>query len=388
MPRGMRPMSVMSILMAGTLVSAACSDNTETPAPVEVNDPLVATYDGGLYVLDGETLDVQQDIAMDGFLRLNPAGDDAHVLVSAPDGFRVLNAAAGELTDHTFAASEPGHVVRHGHHTVLFADGSGEITAFDPHDLGDGAPPTETFQAAQPHHGVAVLLDDETLVHSVGDPDSRTGAAAFDSDGNEIARSGECPGLHGEGMAAGETVVFGCQNGALVYADGAFTKISSPGPYGRIGNFAGNDGSPVVLADFKVDPDAELERPGQFALIDTASQQLELVQLPPGVSYSFRSLARGPQAQALVLGTDGNLYVIDPATGDTVKTVEVTGEWSEPQEWQKPRPTVFARDAAVYVTDPAAKQIHRVDLASGAVTASTSLEQRPNELSGTIGHDH
>ncbi|MDG4665322.1 zinc metallochaperone AztD [Mycobacterium sp. 236(2023)] len=371
--------------------STGSSENLGTletqPQATPIIEPLVATYDGGLYVLDGETLEVKQDIPLDGFLRVNPAGDDAHVLVTTDEGFRVLDASGAVLTDDTFPAAEAGHVVPHGENTVLFADGTGEITAFDPHALADGMPDTQKFTTPQPHHGVAVILADGTLVHSLGDPEGRTGAVALQGD-REIARSEDCPGLHGETVVADEEVVLGCENGALIYANGTFTKVTSPTPYGRIGNIKGHEDSPVALGDMKIEPDAELERPEQFSLIDTTTDQLKVVKLPPSVSYSFRSLARGPQAEALMLGTDGKLYVFDPVTGAQMKTVDVTGPWTEPDDWQDPRPTVFTREGAVYVTDPAAKQIHLVDLQSGAITASATLDQTPNELSGAVGHDH
>jgi hypothetical protein len=354
---------------------------------VAVNEPLVATYDGGLYVLDGETLEVEQDIPVDGFLRVNPAGDDSHVLVTTAEGFRVLDAGSGRLTEHTFPAAEPGHVVPHGERTVLFADGSGEITAFDPHDLANGMPETEKFKAPQAHHGVAVILSDGTLVHSIGDPENRTGAVAIQGD-REIARSEDCPGIHGESVAADEVVVLGCEDGVLEFANGKFTKIAAPTPYGRIGNTRGHDDSPVVLGDMKVDPDAELERPQQFSLIDTSTDQLRVVQLPPSVSYWFRSLGRGPQAEALVMGTDGRLYVFDPVTGDQIEAIPVTQPWTEPDDWQDPGPAVFTREDGVYVTDPATKQIHLVDLQTGLVSKSATLEQTPNELSGAVGHHH
>lgn len=385
---------------AATLV--ACSsgtdsaENNQSPesttaseAPAEpIAEPLVATYDGGLYILDGETLGVAQDIPLDGFLRVNPAGDEGHVLVTTGEGFRILDAAGGQLTDHTFPADDPGHVVVHGENTVLFADGTGEITAFDPHALEEGGmPETRNFKTPEPHHGVAVILNDGTLVHSLGNPDTRTGAVALQGD-QEIARSEDCPGLHGETVVADEVVIFGCENGALEFANGTFTKIPSPTPYGRIGTTKGHDDSPVALGDMKVDPDAELERPEQFALIDTTTDQMQIVQLPPSVSYSFRSLARGPQAEALVLGTDGKLYVFDPVTGTQINAIDVTGAWTEPEDWQEPRPTVFTREDAVYVSDPATKQLHLVDLASGTVAESVTLEQTPNELSGAVGHHH
>lgn len=371
---------------AGSQTSARTS---ATAAPtMSVAEPLVTTYDGGLYVLDGATLEVKQDIPLDGFLRINPAGDQGHLLVTTPEGFRILNAAGGELTDDTFPAVDAGHVTPHGENTVLFADGTGEITAFDPHALeAGGMPETRTWNTPEPHHGVAVILADGTLVHSLGNPDTRVGAVAFDGD-REIARNEQCPGVHGEAVAADEVVVIGCENGVLTYKGGEFTKIASPTAYGRIGNTRGHEDSPVVLGDMKVDADAEMERPNQFSLIDTATNQLKVVPLPEGVSYWFRSLGRGPQAEALIMGTDGKLHVFDPVTGDLVKSIDVTQPWMEPDDWQQPGPAVFTREDAVYVSDPATKQIHLVDLAGGTVTESVTLEQTPNELSGAVGHDH
>lgn len=370
--------------------STASSESTSrTPAQsAPIAEPLVATYDGGLYVLDGETLDVKQDIPLDGFLRVNPAGDTGHVLVTTTEGFRILDAAGGRLTDDFFPAVDAGHVTPHGENTVLFADGTGDITAFDPHDLEKGGlPETRSFTTQEPHHGVAVILADGTLLHTLGTADTRTGAVALQGD-REIARNEECPGVHGETVAADEVVILGCENGVLKFDGGKFTKIASPTPYGRVGNTRGHEDSPVVLGDMKTDADAEMERPEQFALIDTTTDQMRVVKLPQGVSYWFRSLGRGPQAEALILGTDGKLHVFDPVTGNLVKSIAVTGAWSEPDDWQQPGPAVFGREGNVYVSDPAAKQIHLVDLAAGTVTESVTLEQTPNELSGAVGHDH
>lgn len=386
------PLKVMAPVGALALAAAltACGGGESRPGAREepIADPLVVTYDGGLYVLDGNSLQVKADVPMEGFLRVNPAGDDAHVLVSTDQGFRLLDASAGELTDTTFVAEEPGHVVAHGEHTVLFADGSGEITVVNPHDIAASAPQIRNLRAPQPHHGVAVVLDDGSWVRSEGNSDERSGAVAFDASDREIARNNECPGIHGETVVDASTLVFGCENGVLTYADGAFTKVAAPAEYGRVGTLRGHDDSPVALGDFKVDPDAELERPNQFALVDTASNQLRLVPLPQQVSYSFRSLARGPHAEALILGTDGNLYVIDPASGVTVKSIAVVEPWTEPDDWQQPRPSVFARGHDVFVTDPATNQVHIVDVESGAKGASVTLEQAPNELGGTVGHAH
>ncbi|WP_067649452.1 zinc metallochaperone AztD [Nocardia harenae] len=359
------------------LTAAACGSGDE---PATVADPVAVTYDGGIAVLDGSTLEVGHTVDLEGFTRLNPAGDDRHVVVTSGSAFRVLDAATGQFTGTEFPAQEPGHVVRHAGRTVLFADGSGEVTAFDTAALADGSPRTEVYTAAAPHHGVAIELADGRLVVSLGTEERRTGILVLDAERREIARSEDCPGVHGEATAQGEAVVIGCQNGALIYRDGVITKVTSPTPYGRIGNQAGSAASPVVLGDYKRDKDAELERPQQVSLIDTATGGLRLVEL--GTSYTFRSLGRGPAGEALVLGTDGALHVIDPVRGAVTRSIPVLAPWQEPLDWQQPRPALFVRDGAAYVSDPATKQVHRIDLATGERTATATLPGTPNELSG------
>ncbi|MBF6201674.1 zinc metallochaperone AztD [Nocardia cyriacigeorgica] len=370
----------LSALLTAAVALSGCGSDEAEQAAAPVTDPLAVTYDGGIYLLDPDTLATTGEIALEGFNRLNPAGDDRHMLVSTADAFRVLDAVDGRFTGVDFPAAKPGHVVGHAGRTVLFADGSGEVTSFDPDQLGEDKPETEVFQAPAPHHGVAVEMANGELVLTVGTEESRTGIVVLDADRKEIARNEDCPGVHGEATAQGEAVVVGCQTGALIYRGGTITKVTSPTPYGRIGNQAGSDVSPIVLGDYKQDKDAELERPQQISLIDTAAGTLRLVDL--GTSYTFRSLARGPQGEALVLGTDGKIHVIDPVAGTVTTTIPVLDPWQEPLEWQQPRPAIFVRDGIAYVTDTATKSVHRVDLATGTVTASASLPETPNELSG------
>ncbi|MDG9705673.1 zinc metallochaperone AztD [Streptomyces sp. DH37] len=350
-----------------------------TPAPA-VTDPVVTTYDGGLYVLDGETLEIAEDIPLPGFNRVNPAGDDRHVMVSTSSGFRALDAVGGRLTDVEFPGAEPGHVVHHAGRTVLFTDGTGEVTSFDPDDLAGGKPETTTYTSPSPHHGVAVELADGRLVTTLGTEEERSGIAVLDEKRKEVTRSEQCPGVHGEATAKDEAVVIGCENGVLIYRDGAITKVDSPTEYGRIGNQAGSEDSPVVLGDYKKDADAELERPEQVSLIDTRTGELRLVDL--GTSYTFRSLARGPHGEALVLGTDGKIHVIDPEKGKVTRTIPVMDQWREPLEWQRPRPAIFVRDHTAYVSDPSTRKLHAIDVESGEQLASVTLPEAPNELSG------
>ncbi|MGW3436234.1 zinc metallochaperone AztD [Streptomyces bacillaris] len=392
-----RALTGTALALAVATVLAACggessstateSDGTASAAPaVAVKEPLVATFDGGLYILDGESLKLAKTIDLPGFNRVNPAGDKDHVVVSTDSGFRVLDAREQALTDIEYKGAKPGHVVRHAAKTVLFTDGTGEVNVFDPTALSSGKKPTgRTYTSATPHHGVAIELSDGRLVSTLGTEEKRTGALVLDRNDKEIARNENCPGVHGEAAAENEAVAVGCEDGILIYQDGTFTKIDSPDDYGRIGNQAGSDASPVLLGDYKTDPEAELERPTRVSLIDTEKKKLRLVDL--GTSYSFRSLARGPHGEALVLGTDGALHVIDPDTGTIEKKIPAVGAWQEPLDWQRARPTLFVRGHVAYVSEPGRKALHAIDVETGKKIGSVTLPKSTNELSGVVaGH--
>ncbi|WP_064443638.1 zinc metallochaperone AztD [Rhodococcus sp. YH3-3] len=400
-----------SVGLSLALVTGCSSDNkdsaqsetttTTSAAPTEqasATPRLAVSYDGGVLVLDATSLDVVGETEIDGFTRLNPAGDGRHVMISSGEAFKVLDtgtwsSAHGDhshyytadpaMSEVEFAANEPGHVVRHAGKTVLFNDGSGLVEIFDPAQLAKRQPRVETYTTPEPHHGVAVALADGSLLTTIGNSESRNGIAILDADRKEILRNEQCPGVHGEAVAAGEAIVLGCQDGLLVYKNGAITKVQSPDAYGRIGNQAGSEESDIVLGDYKTDKDAELERPQRVSLTNTTTSELKLVDL--GTSYTFRSLGRGPHGEALVLGTDGAIHVIDPNTGVVTKKIAVIDAWTEPTKWQEPRPALFVEDHTAYVTDPASKKLIAVDLEDGSILTETTLDHAPNELTGVTG---
>lgn len=389
--------AALSGLLTAVVALSGCGDATEDTTGT-ATAPVAVTYDGGIYLLDPASLTVTGDVGLPGFNRIDPAGDDRHLMVATETGFRVLDATTAQFTGLEFPGPEPGHVVRNAGRTVLFSDGTGQVISFDPTGLAEGKPEIREYRAAAPHHGLAVELSDGSLAVTLGE-DSHDhdhgadghdhahdehwgGLVVLDADRKEIARSEACPGVHGEATAQGEAVLVGCRDGALIYRDGAITKVTSPTPYGRIGNHAGSDVSPIVLGDYKKDENAELERPKQVSLIDTTDATLRLVDL--GTSYSYRGLARGPQGEALVLGTDGKIHVIDPVAGRVDRTIAVIAPWEEPLDWKKPSPGLFVRDGIAYVADAPSRKVHRVDLATGEVTSSAELPSAPNEISGIV----
>ena len=393
----------LTVVAAGAVAAlAACSstpagstDAAPSASTEAAAGPRVAvSYEGGILVLDGDTLEPVADFDSEEFTRLNPAGDGRHVMVTMSEGFQVLDTAAGTpeepaLTDLVFEADTPGHVVRHGGKTILYADGTSDTTIFETSELGTSEgelPETETIEGVEAHHGVSVVLEDGTFLTTVGNADGRNGIVVQDEAGEVIAQSDQCPGVHGEGTAADEAVVFGCENGALLYRDGEIVKLDAPDqPYGRMGNAYVSETSPLVVGDYKNDPDAEGYLLGAVTVIDTEAATLEVVDLPDGVEYTFRDIARGPGDLAYILAADGSVHVFDPATRELVDAFPVVEPWESPVEWQDPHPAIVVDGDIAYVTEPASNEIHALDLTTGEVIASATLDVTPNEIAVAAG---
>jgi hypothetical protein len=394
-------------------VGSASSTGAVTPTPeptvesdareVAAQTPRIAyTYDGGIQVRDATTLELVADIPLAGFNRLNPAGDGRDLIVSTQGGFQVLDlgvwqtghgdhfhyyTAQPSLTDQIFPAQTPGHVVSHDGWTALFDDATGQVTIFESAEAQDPDRELRQYTAPAAHHGVAVLVDG-TLVVSQGAAEGRTGAQALDVDDAVLASSSDCPGLHGAGVAADEAVVLGCADGALVYRDGVFTKLTAPAEAGGISGIAATEDSPIALGDYAVEGAVQ----DKVALIDTAAGTIRLVQLPSAY-YGFNDFTVVDGAIGAVLGLDGQLHLIDLAAGAVTGSYPVIGAWEAPENWQAAAPKVLLLEGMLYITDPATRQIHVVDPATGKIWKSVALDVVPLELAGAAGdaeaeHDH
>lgn len=389
---------MVALAIGATVTLSACAGGTApgsaapaSTAPADAVTRVALSYPGGILVLDGESLETVGDFSSEEFTRLNSAGDGQHVMVTTSKGFQVLDAgtsaAEPELTDLVFAASKPGHVVTHGGKTVLYADGTSDSTIFDTDALlasTDALPEVQTIPGVEAHHGVSIALTDGTFLTTVGNADGRNGVVAKDASGATLAESADCPGVHGEGTAKDEVVVFGCENGALVYDGGTFTKLTAPDqPYGRMGNAYVSEDSALIVGDYKDDRDAEGYLLHRVALIDTAAKTQRVIDLPEGVEYTFRDIARGPGDLGYILATDGSIHVLDPATGELTASYPVIGAWEGPAEWQDAHPAIKVSGDIAYVTEPAKNAVHAVDLTTGEVVKSVTLEKTPNEIALT-----
>ncbi len=137
----------------------------------------------------------------------------------------------------------------------------------------------------------------------------------------------------------------------------------------------------MAVGDYNDDPDSEGYLLDQVALIDAASGEYRVADMPEGVGFTFRDIARGPADEAVVLGSDGALHTFDVETGEPIDTFDVIDGWEGPAEWQDAHPALKVSGDVAYVTDPAERKILAVDLTTGEVVASSDeLPGVPNEI--------
>ena len=153
----------------------------------------------------------------------------------------------------------------------------------------------------------------------------------------------------------------------------------------RSGNLVGDEDSSIVLGDYKVEeePEEAVERTTKVALIDTETDEMKVVDL--GSSYWFRSLARGPEGEGVVLTYDGKLNVIDEESGEVVKDIEAIGAWKEKDEWQEPGPILKTAGDLAYVTDAENRKLVVIDLVKGEKVNEVDLERTPVEMAVVTG---
>ncbi|WP_204163358.1 hypothetical protein [Nocardioides gilvus] len=411
LPRSL-PLALTALLLLGACGTTTTDGRTSsepnpaptTEAPREVSalaPRALVAHQGGLVLIDTESGELLDEIADDTFVRLSEAGDGRHVAVADSTGFQLYDTGVWSeghgdhshryvstpgLTDVVRSAEKAGHVVVNAGHTTFFADGTGEITTVPTAEVADPDATAEVQRTEAPHHGVALQLSDDTLLTTQGTAEERRTVQVRDGD-DLVTETNACPGVHGETTAAptddGDVVVLGCENGPVILRDGTFHKVPVDEAYARTGNLAGHPDSAVVLSDWKTDPDAELERPTEIALIDTRTDSLRTVDL--GSAYWFRSLARGPHGEAVVLTYDGSLRVLDEESGREVSRIDAIKPWKENKDWQQPGPVLRVVGHLAYVTDASTDELVVVDLAKGRVVDRWKLPGAAVELVVTTG---
>ncbi|MGD7732709.1 hypothetical protein ACQCX5_07070 [Propionibacteriaceae bacterium G57] len=354
---------------------------------------LAFTHTGGVTVVDATTLKPVKTLDHDGDLRLRASGNARHPLLDA--GTELIPLDLGSWTqahgDHgdsktttpslgtPLSAAKVGHVSPNGELTAIFDDGDGSVEVYNTADLGKAdAKPVRTL-TLPPHHGNAIPLADGALLHSIADGDDAKGIRIIDASGKTLAESTQCPGQHGSAVAKG-AVVIGCEDGVLIVKGTVITKVKAGPAYARIGNLFGSPDQRWVLGDYKLSADA---KPTQVVVIDTETATMKTVDLK--AAYTFRGLGITADGDPVVLTNDGNLRVIHAEHAEVEQTVKVVAPFTEPTDWRQPRPTLYTQGHWAYVTDPATKKVHGIELSVGKVMVTGTLPHTPNEVVGTLG---
>ncbi|PSK97136.1 hypothetical protein CLV63_109139 [Murinocardiopsis flavida] len=286
------------------------------------------------------------------------------------------------VVDGAIDVPAPSHVVAHGDHAAVFADGDAGITMVH---LGEGAPKDlaaegDPVRGGDAHHGVAVPIGDE-LIASLGDgkgPDNdrRVGAQVIGADGKQTKAFKDCPDLHGEFSPDDDTVLFGCLDGVLKLHrhDGSWEaeKIDGPtkgGEEEKTGTIVGQQGATRVLGDYSEDT---------VVVIDTEKDTSTPVEVPGGVA----TVAWDPYwEQGLVLTKDGVLHAIDPEKAEVVAKVQATEKFRTESE-DGSRAVVAAAENFAYVLNPTTKEVVEVAVDRKGLEAGRSMafDYAPRDL--------
>ncbi len=286
---------------------------------------------------------------------------DSGVSAVAHDEHYHTDFGAPALLDVAIEGRTPIHYTPHHGQIAIFHDGDGAAAIFTLDGLFAGDVTTVT--TARPHHGVAVPLGDVVLISSpdMQNPDARLpiGVDVMALDGAIRQSFPECPGLHGEAAYSENGVAFGCTDGVLLIERQGDTfvsrKIANPtaNPDLRTGRLFVAEGAQYMLGNY-----------GRNAIvrIDPAAGTSEIV-IDAGMRiWSFAFHGDDP-SKLVALTVDGNLHVIDIATGTIEGTVQVVDPFVPPaSERPAARPSFLVNGHLAYVSDPLPGDIRIVDL--------------------------
>lgn len=267
------------------------------------------------------------------------------------------------------AGSTPIHYTPHHGQIAIFNDGAGSASIFTESYLFDPSAEIITVTTARPHHGVAVPMGDVVLISSPNMEDTNAalpiGVDVMNMESEVLQSFPECPGLHGEAAYSDDGVAFGCSDGVLlIEREGdAFVsrKIANPtdNPDLRTGTLYYTEGAQYLLGNYgrnaivRIDPIA-----GESAVVLDAGQRI----------WRFNYHGEDP-SKAVALTMDGNLHVIDIASGEIEGTVQVVDPFLPPASGRPAaRPTFVTNGHLAYVSEPLPGDIRAVDLETMEIT--------------------
>ncbi len=260
---------------------------------------------------------------------------------------------------------QPTHFHAHGHHVVIFNDGSGSVCLFDEREM---TYPPRIIPVAQPDHGSAVVIDGYLLAGHL-----RLGRVDLYhiEQGVFIAQWDCCPILHGAAQI-GEVALFGCSDGVLLIKKraGQFdaVKLSYPDDapaQARVGLWATHPNAPFALGNFG--EGLMLIHPAQ-----ESSQAIRLGAHP--LKFAFDTTG----TSAYVLTHDGVLSELKMPNGEIIRSMALCDAVERPRGPDgKARPTFALNEDKLWVAEPKAQQLIALSLMDWRIEAKIGLPHPP-----------
>jgi hypothetical protein len=256
---------------------------------------------------------------------------------------------------------QPTHFYAYGDDIAIYNDQDGTIAILDQRLLGVTLDFTEIV-ASEPDHGAPIVWGDFVLSGQL-----RPGhVEIYRRDGTLVEIVEGCPRLHGQTRTR-TVMAFGCSDGVLLFteSDGELvaTKLDNPPrspENARVGTLVSHDESPVLIGNFG----------SGIAIVAPEAATLTAVELPAnplGMHFVTGD-------NLLVLLTDGSLHELAPTTGEVRRSLQATAAF-DPDFGI--RPAMSVQGAYVYVTEPAAGQVHEVHLEDFEVARTMTLGFTP-----------
>ncbi|MEJ6476929.1 hypothetical protein [Pseudoalteromonas piscicida] len=326
-------------------------------------------------------------------------GDHFHMHQDAP-----------AVAEFHFESVKPTHVTAGGSGVAIFSDGdkdsqqnAGVVMFSEAHISG------EQSEVAQLHyetymHGAAQARG-EFLISTIRDPQSETSLPSqiglYHAHGDHFHQESvfdvSCPALHGSAQSE-DVIAFGCGDGvALITQQGeAFSavKVANPDYFAegqRIGTLKGHHDAAQFIASAGND----------VLMVEPEEGHIEQLTWQPSEGYRLASFGFSFAGEhVVVMDTAGKLSVFAAHEHDGEHHWETAGELqvstadlTAMPEGHSFQITFSQAEQAVYVSDPIAKQIKKIDLEAAELVDTFELDYIPEKLvwlgiTGEESHDH
>jgi hypothetical protein len=411
-----RPLRTTAALLAAFVVAACGEDSPTAPSPdanlveaatdlrrILIGDAVASTAD----VFDLKSSTKIQSVALAGPASLvyaSPSGRygilqqrtqglvnfvDGGIYTEGSGASTVARKGAPARLAYEIRDSLPTHESVAGNWISIFFDGSGKAIWIDERDFYAGNYRTAVeINSGGPQHSASA-----TLVTSAGDfftlaPKDPAGnilpqgVQSFNRSGQSLGRLDACPNMHGNAAIEG-AVIFGCQDGILYVrlgSNGMPTKVKAnlTGSLAGMGvrNAYSEYGAKFIVGQVLTPPGVT---PSQriLATIDPLTGTIEPLPMPAGV-VDHRIAVDAYNNRALVLGTNGSLYIFNGLTRQLQHTLGglVPALPTSAIRFHE----VATADGVAFVASPYTGEVIEVNTGTGAIVRRHAVGGAPSRL--------